>query len=308
MIMAKAKKTEKAPAAETTPAGDPELIARGRELEAAEETEAQALLKKKNSGRDEPVECPLSSERIKVPEFPVAWRRLILKGITPLLTNAVSKRVLDQIARDQSGAKKEKQPRVPVQEYFEHHHFAFGKAEIKPKDDLEEKIKEYVANNLAGFPGVGIKKALCQTIGLIFGKEVKAQLSHWIWINGPYSGLVPILGEPIEDATHENFMNARKPSVLRRDPTFLWSPGKGKVLTPCYRPMFFPWYMTVDVRINPSVLLDEDLLRAFTALGTLTTFGSYRVSRGGDFGQFKVEKVIALKPDYQPAANWGSNV
>lgn len=292
--MAKGKKT-------AAPAGEPnkqdeELLEAGRLAEAEAEGEQAAALKKKNSGKDEPAEAALTSKRIVIPEFATAWRRIIIVGTTPLLTNAVADRVLDQIAAAQGGAKAEKKPRDPEQEYFEHHHIAFGVPDIK-----------HLKANLNGFPAVGIKKALVQTIGLIYGKGVQNGLAPWIFINGPYNGLVPITAQPVYEPSHEAFMKARAKSQLRRDPTYLWKMGQGKILTPCYRPMFTPWSMTLDVRFNPDVLTETDLFRAFKALGTLTTFGSYRRVRGGDFGCFEIEKVIALKDNYAPAAKWGTN-
>lgn len=279
------------------PVVNEELLARARAEEVANELEEAEKFKKRNSGKDEPVEAALTSKRVVIPAFATAWRRIVIRGTTPILTNAVADRVLDQIAEDQSGKKKEKKPRVPENEYFEHHHIAFGVADIR-------KLKD----NLYGFPAVGIKKALVQTIGLIYGKPVQAGITPWIFINGPYNGLAPFTRKPVYNATHEMFVENRAISEMRRDPTYLFKMGQGKILTPCYRPMFMPWFMTLDIRYNPDVLHDEDLFRAFQALGTLTTFGSYRRSRNGDFGCFEIDKVIELPDNYQPAAKWGSHV
>lgn len=276
--------------ADAAPAPDPE-----NEFNPSPEA-LQAEMRKKNSGKDEPAEAALSSRRIVIPEFSTAWRRLILRGTTPILTNAVSDRVLDQIAFQQGGGKVEKKPRDPHQEYFEHHHICFGKADPAALKD-----------NLYGFPAVGIKKALVQTIGMMFTRSVASQVSPWIFVNGPYNGLVPFLRKAVDKPSHEEFLKNRAVSEMRRDPTYLFKMGQGKILTPCYRPMFMPWFATLDVRYNPDVLNETDLLRAFKALGTLTTFGSYRRSRGGDFGEFAIERAIALPDDYAPAAKWGSN-
>jgi hypothetical protein len=260
--------------------------------------EEPAKLKKKNSGKDVSAEAPLSSRRICVPTFPYVWRRVVIEGITPLLTNAISDRVLDKIAADQAGKKEAKKPRIPEQEYYEHHHICYGVT-----DDIS-KLPEA----LCGFPAVGLKKALVQVIGVLFGRAVQNQFAPWVWVNGPYNGLVPITKEPVHKPTHEAFMKARAPSTLKRDATFLYQQMKGRIMTPCYRPMFFPWFMTLDIRYNSDVLHEEDLMHAMTALGNLTTFGSYRVARGGDFGRFTVESIQGLPNSYTPIAKWGPHV
>ncbi len=243
---------------------------------------------KKQTGR-KPAEAAPSSRKdpeqllLEMRPFSWQWLQIVLIGLTPLLTNAFSERKLDAIEEAlikppmKKSAKATKKPRDPEAEFRDAAHICRG-----GYSDTHFK------NSLFGFPAVGFKKAFSRA-AYEFAGAVMKDMVRFTFFHGEYNGLVPIhaVGNPQKSVV----------PVRHRDAV----PNNKGQCTLVYRPLFYPWSATLQVRFCDSKLRAEDVINIVQAAGQICGIGSFRHENGGIYGLWEIDtKVEELPRNYRP--------
>jgi hypothetical protein len=227
---------------------------------------------KKGKSKDLPP-GPVLLKDFEMEVVPPSWTVFHLIGTSPLFQNRPSPETITAITSKQAGEGKPKGgPRNPAMEFVLAAHIISG---VYDPDKLGDCV--------FGISAAALKKTAV-TASFRQGQEKnKVENMGTFFTHGPYEGLVELEGPPPR---------------MRMDmvPT-----GSGK-LTPCYRPLFWPWECKVTVKYWENLCTLKDLTMWFHLAGQHVGIGSRRIERSGEmFGSFKLgEKVVVLPSNYEP--------
>lgn len=227
-------------------------------------------------------------KEIRIHNIKTIWTQVTLIGLGGLMTNKFTIEDQDKIEADQCseerGGKKTKRsmpPRQPKQEFLGHAHICKGAYDLRKAD-----------KNLYGFPAIGIKKALAQALYSLGLSSNKIDVIRFLFVHGPYDGLIPILGADQKSACIPE---------MRRDPVYLKDRMGKTVASLAYRPVFQPWSMRLEIKHLPSILSVESLVNGLKLAGTFIGVGSWTNERSGPMGAFDVApEVRDLGSKFQP--------
>jgi hypothetical protein len=186
---------------------------------------------------------------IQIPEFNRGLLRIVIQGLSPLITHKFSEKAIRDIEKAQKKeAKVAKPPRNPEEEFL-------GGLYV-----IDEATERY------GFPSAGIKKALVNAGGRFADEQMTV-----------LRGLINILpGDLVE-------IHGSKPE-MRRDPVRL----TGGTTSLAYRPMFREWQIGMDVRYNKGLTTPDQIANLFNIAGFAVGIGDWRPEKNGNFGQFEI--------------------
>jgi hypothetical protein len=186
---------------------------------------------------------------IQIPEFNRGLLRIVIQGLSPLITHKFSEKAIRDIEKAQKKeAKVAKPPRNPEEEFL-------GGLYV-----IDEAAERY------GFPSAGIKKALVNAGGRFADEQMTV-----------LRGLINILpGDLVE-------IHGSKPE-MRRDPVRL----TGGTTSLAYRPMFREWQIGMDVRYNKGLTTPDQIANLFNIAGFAVGIGDWRPEKNGNFGQFEI--------------------
>jgi hypothetical protein len=243
---------------------------------------------KQKTGNQPAVAAPSSRKSdeqlaFEMKDFSWQWVEVTLIGETPLLTNAFSDKKLDAI----QAALVNPQPKQ-------------SKRATKKARDIDAEFRQachickggygkHFSQSLFGLPSIGLKKAFARGAHEFAGAVMKDMI-RFTYFHGEYGGLIPIhaVGNP----------NKGIVPVVQRDAV----PNNQGQCTLVYRPNFFPWSATVQIRFCDSKLSLENVLNILRAAGQICGVGSFRHENGGIHGLWQVDsKVTALAKNYKQA-------
>jgi len=256
------------------------------------------------------------SSKISIERLSMKFAAVFVRFLTPLLMNAKGPRTQFKLEQSESGKKIKKGARDIVGDYLDGLHICCGKYD-----------KDALSTNLFGFPSIGFKKAMASTAYATGLHKNKVDVLRFLFVNGPYDGLVPLMQEvpdKLEDypelpgiPLHELGLTGERPKKYTEDfvlkqlkklqgtsrpemhkcignlPTVASHPA-----TMIYRGQFFPAVARLDIQYWPNLLDLEGVVSLLEAAGQINGVGSWRQENGGRYGMFQVAKVHALPDDY----------
>lgn len=267
------------------PTGDADLGIPGTETIRSPNPEAKsgrrskamlpASIKKPDGGHVPPApdNSNFSVEQLKFAIVPHSWIVMEIEGTSPLQMSRPSERIIKAIELKQAGGGRVKAPpRVPDQEVMEACHVIKGGYDYA-KDRTQ---------NIYGFPAVAFKKAVLRA-SFSQGDEtnMKKNMGNF-FIHGPYEGLVQLEGPPPE----------------RLDGVVATKEG---ILTPVYRPLFWPWSCKLIIKYWHNLVTVEQFAMWLHLAGQHCGIGCRRISNSGElWGAFDVKSFQRLSADYVP--------
>lgn len=197
----------------------------------------------------------MAEKVIEIPQIKLNRMIVTIEGQTPLIVHRFGERARKQIEdKQQKAAKMAKEARHPEAEFRD---------ALYVIDEAQERY---------GFPAAGIKKALVYAGGRFADEQMTV-----------LRGLINILGDMLE-------IKGSKPK-MRSDTVRL---AGGKVSSIAYRPMFFPWEITVPVVFNETMISESQVLNLFQIAGFSIGIGDWRPEKNGTFGQFTIKGEVSV--------------
>lgn len=189
--------------------------------------------------------------KIAIPRCERRPLTVVLKGVTPLMTDRIPPWVLEDILRKQAGMSPIPREKRAPPTIFE---------EAKYVTDTEK--------GTCGFPTTGIMKAIARAAQ----RYTKRTLKEMYGLISVPDGLFEIEAEPPVSVT----MSAR---------------NKVGQVVPVVRPLWMPWRITVDFYYMMPFITDEEAVSLFMMAGEMIGLGAFRKENGGPYGRFEIEEV-----------------
>lgn len=205
------------------------------------------------------------TKEIKIPAPNVGRVKVRIRGKTPLLQNAWTKRTLATLPGGPDKGKSGK------------------KEKLTPEQEFEEILEAITVQSKNGKPAVyGVSKeaivhgmaSAAYRLGDFKMTEIRAAVS------------VAMSDDRIPVDAPEPEMDSRAGSLAGR--------GSTKVIN---RPRFWPWEIEVPLEFDRGVLNEEAVIRILSDMGRGIGLGSYRPENNGTFGTFE---VISAEIEEQP--------
>lgn len=192
----------------------------------------------------------MAEKVIEIPQIRLHRMVVDVKGQTPLIVHRFGEKAMGQIE-----SKQQKKATM-------------AREARNPEEEFRDALYIIDAEEgKYGFPAAGIKKALVYGGGR-FGDEKMTVLR----------GVINIMGDLLEIKG--------PPPVMRSDPAVI---GNG-IKTIVYRPMFFPWEISVPVVFNSTMITEAQVLNLFQIAGFAIGIGDWRPEKNGTFGQFIIKE------------------
>jgi hypothetical protein len=218
------------------------------------------------------------SELIQIPAIRVERFDLTIVGTGPLVVNAATNKLVDEL-RDRRIAKTKPKKEQTEETY---------NAECAARFNAARYI---MADGRDGFPAVTIKYSMVDAVGLIEGvTKVAARAAFFI---SPDNWLVPI--------THNAKVPAMREDVVRVG----GKAGRGSgTASLSYRPEYLGWSITMPIEFDPTLITAEAIVNLAQRAGHSIGVGEWRPQKGGQWGRFAVGNADeqAEKPRRKRAA------
>lgn len=254
---------------------------------AATKTTTNGKAAGRNRIKDLPAQDAPSTSKIVIPRLDYSWVEIDLCGVTPLLVNKFREAAMDDIEAKQMGkATTKRDKREPEREFREACHICKGG--YQPSK---------FAKSLHGFPATAFKEALAKAAYRFGGAKNIVDTISVVFIHGPYAGLVPLY-----QALPKTKRSKPKPvaPAKRRDAVVIG--GKNPVTSLAYRPEYWPWATTLQIRYWDPIINLASVVNALHMAGQLVGVGSWRIENKGSHGMFTLGQIRELPKDFTPKA------
>jgi hypothetical protein len=229
---------------------------------------------KKGRTKDVPPEPDeeFTIEEVRMEVEPARFAEIRIAGTCPLMFNRPNPETIEKIKRKQEGEGRAKAPpRDPTREFLLAAHLISGEYSVDALPD-----------NTYGIPGIALKKAILNASFRQGDEKNRKDNMGSFFVNGPYEGLVPLKATPPE---------------MRTDVVKL----RNGDLTPCYRPIFWPWECVFVVEYWHSLVTLKELTKWVQLAGQHGGIGSRRIENSGEkFGGFDLVSYRRLPAGFVP--------
>ena len=191
----------------------------------------------------------MAEKVIEIPEIKLRRLTVVIVVQTPLITHRFGEK-----ARQEIESKQQKKATL-------------AKEARDPEAEFRDSLYVIdIKQEQYGFPAAGIKKALVYGGGRFAAEKMTV-----------LRGILNVMGDLLEIKG--------PPPVMRSDPAVI---GNG-VKTITYRPMFFPWEVSVPIVFNSTMITEAQVLNLFQIAGFAIGIGDWRPEKNGTFGQFSIK-------------------
>lgn len=199
-----------------------------------------------------------STKAFKIPPLDLGHIKITIDGMSPLLVQRFSQKVIDEIeAKQTQTATTKKGKRDPEQEYQDSLYRIPGK------------------KNVFGVPAGGLKLCAISACRYVDGIPMTRAL-----------GSFHVLAEP----GHGNLVPITSPGPVRDNGTVRIGPFGSKSAIPRYRGRFDEWSVTFKVVYNRRIISPEQLLNLYENAGFSVGLCEWRPEKKGSLGMFQVKR------------------
>lgn len=200
------------------------------------------------------------ARRFEIKPLSIARMTFAIRGTSPLLVQAFSKKAKDEMVEAQTSTKAKPKKRPPRQ----------IKAEIEAAKIVDVKGKPCV-------PAMWIKCAI-----------VNAAMRYYEVRSSFLKGVVRVCGDTTERISGDEAIPLRfkKEGV---DERVVRLQDMRRTAYVRYRPVYFDWALDVTIEWDQSAIDADALVEFVRRAGFSIGLGEYRIEKGGNFGGFAVE-------------------